>query len=44
MWCAIILWSLSLLTAALRLELRGRYISSYLAIWGPDPAHPGNRR
>jgi hypothetical protein len=44
MWLAIGLWWLLLLAAALGLEAKGRYVSSYHAIWGPDPAHPGNRR
>ncbi len=24
--------------------LRGRWVDTYKALWGPDPAHPGNRR
>jgi hypothetical protein len=44
MWLAIILWWIMLLAVALSLQSRGRYVSSYHAIWGPDPAHPGNRR
>ncbi len=37
------LWWGLLIAAAIRLELQGRHVTSYLAIWGPDPAHPGNR-
>jgi hypothetical protein len=44
MWLAIIGWWLLLAAVALRLQLRGRPIGSYHAIWGPDPIHPGNRR
>lgn len=44
MWLALISWWLMLLAAALRFQAKGRHISSYHAIWGPDPAHPGNRR
>jgi hypothetical protein len=44
MWLAIIMWWVALLAVALGLQARGRYVSSYHAIWGPDPAHPGNRR
>jgi hypothetical protein len=44
MWLAIGGWWLMLLAVALGLQARGRHVSSYHAIWGPDPAHPGNRR
>jgi hypothetical protein len=44
MWLAIILWWSALFVVALRLQSLGRHISSYHAIWGPDPAHPGNRK
>jgi hypothetical protein len=27
-----------------RWQRAGRCIDTYQAIWGPDPAHPGNRR
>ncbi len=40
---ALGLWWGLLIVAAIRLEAQGRHMSSYLAIWGPDPAHPGNR-
>ncbi len=39
----LLLWWAVLAVAAVRLELLGRRVSSYHAIWGPDPAHPGNR-
>jgi hypothetical protein len=44
MWLAVGGWWLLLLAASLRLQSLGRHVSSYHAIWGPDPAHPGNRR
>jgi hypothetical protein len=44
MWVAIICWWLLLLVVSLRLQSLGRHVSSYHAIWGPDVAHPGNRR
>jgi hypothetical protein len=44
MGLAIGIWWMVLLVAAFRLQSLGRYVSSYHAIWGPDPAHPGNRR
>jgi hypothetical protein len=44
MWLGIMLWWVALVAAALALQAKGRYVSSYHAIWGPDPAHPGNRR
>ncbi len=25
-------------------RLRGRWVDTYAALWGPDPRHPGNRR
>ncbi len=37
------LWWGLLIMAAIRLESQGRHVSSYRAIWGPDPVHPGNR-
>ena len=44
-WMALILgvWCLSLMAAFVRLQGAGRCIDTYQAIWGPDPAHPGNR-
>lgn len=45
-WMSLILaaWWLVLRLAAWRLQRAGRCIDTYQAIWGPDPAHPGNRR
>jgi hypothetical protein len=43
MWVALGLWWAALLTVAAALERRGRRVPTYQAIWGPDPAHPGNR-
>jgi hypothetical protein len=44
MWLALGAWWLALLASALHLQAKGRHVSSYHAIWGPDPIHPGNRR
>ena len=44
MWLAICLWWLLLGGAAIALHRQGRAVDTYQAIWGPDPAHPGNRR
>ncbi len=44
MWLVIGLWWVGLALAAIVLQKRGRAIDTYQAIWGPDPAHPGNRR
>lgn len=45
-WMAalLLLWWLALLMLALRWQTGGRCIDTYQAIWGPDPAHPGNQR
>ena len=37
------LWWVALGAAFLYLQSRGKCIDTYQAIWGPDPAHPGNR-
>ena len=44
-WMALALsvWWLVLLTGFVTLQRAGRCIDTYQAIWGPDPAHPGNR-
>jgi hypothetical protein len=44
MWIAIAGWWALLGAAFMRLQLLGWHVSSYHAIWGPDPAHPGNRK
>lgn len=43
MWICLAGWWALLLTAGLHLQRRGRAHDTYQAIWGPDPAHPGNR-
>lgn len=43
MWLVMILWWLALSAVSMLLELRGKAVGSYQAIWGPDPKHPGNR-
>lgn len=43
-WMPVLLcgWWALLAVLALRWQRRGRCIDTYQAIWGPDPAHPGN--
>jgi hypothetical protein len=43
MWLVIGGWWLVLAVAAVRLQQLGRCLDTYQAIWGPDPALPGNR-
>lgn len=43
MWSVQAAWSVLYLALFVRLQRRGRCIDTYQAIWGPDPAHPGNR-
>ncbi len=45
-WMALLLgaWWVTLAIAFAWLQRAGRCIDTYQAIWGPDPAHPGNRR
>jgi hypothetical protein len=40
----LLLWWAALATAFGVLQLQGRCIDTYQAIWGPDRSHPGNRR
>ena len=42
MWVVLVLWWLGLVVASVVLEQRGMAMNSYQAIWGNDPAHPGN--
>jgi hypothetical protein len=44
-WMALALgaWWLALTVLFVRWQRAGRCIDTYQAIWGPDPAHPGNR-
>lgn len=44
MWLVIGLWWLSLFVVAARLQVAGRCLDTYQAIWGPDARHPGNAR
>lgn len=43
-WMPLVLgcWYLLLFAAFWRLQRQGRCHDTYQAIWGPDPAHPGN--
>jgi cytochrome b561 len=43
MWLALVFWWIGLLAAFLAMQKRGMAIDTYQAIWGTDPAHPGNR-
>lgn len=43
LWLMICLFWIALLILSVILQLRGRTIDTYQAIWGPDEDHPGNR-
>ncbi len=43
MWALIVAWWAALALLAVVLQRRGWAADTYEAIWGPDPAHPGNR-
>jgi hypothetical protein len=43
MWLGIVGWWAALLIATIVMERRGGRVTTYEAIWGPDPRHPGNR-
>ena len=44
-WMPLVLcgWWSALAVLALHWQRKGRCVDTYQAIWGPDPAHPGNR-
>lgn len=42
MWLALIVWWAGLIVASIVMQRRGMAIDTYQAIWGVDPAHPGN--
>lgn len=42
MWVTLILWWIALAVAFAVMQKRGMAIDTYQAIWGVDPAHPGN--
>jgi Eukaryotic cytochrome b561 len=42
MWVTLALWWLLLALVGRHLESHSRGITTYQAIWGPDPKHPGN--
>ena len=44
MWLSLCLWWAALAGGALVLQRRGMAVDTYQAIWGPDPALPGNKR
>ena len=43
MWAALSVWWCALIAAFVALQRRGMAIDTYQAIWGTDPAHPGNQ-
>ncbi|GIT89710.1 hypothetical protein JANAI62_08050 [Jannaschia pagri] len=43
MWIVLPLWWVLLATLFVLFQRRGMVVSTYEAIWGPDPNHPGNR-
>ena len=43
MLLVLCLWWFVFATVFVVLQARGRCVDTYQAIWGPDPAHPGNR-
>ncbi|MFL4472125.1 cytochrome b561 domain-containing protein [Tateyamaria armeniaca] len=42
MWIVLVLWWAGLVACSVIFERRGMAVPSYQAIWGDDPAHPGN--
>lgn len=44
MLLALCAWWLLLVAVAWRWQRESRCVDTYQAIWGPDPAHPGNQR
>jgi hypothetical protein len=44
MWLAIMVWWVVLVLLFCILQRRGMAVDTYQAIWGADPAHPGNQR
>lgn len=43
MWAALGLWWPLLIAAFIIMQRRGMAVDTYQAIWGDDPAHPGNQ-
>ena len=44
MWVVLPLWWALMAALFMLFQRRGMVIDTYVAIWGPDAAHPGNRR
>jgi hypothetical protein len=44
MWFSLAIWWTGLLGLVFTLQAKGRAYDTYQAIWGDDPAHPGNAR
>lgn len=43
MWITLFFWWICLTIIAIALQRKGWAVDTYQAIWGPDPAHPGNQ-
>jgi hypothetical protein len=44
MWLVLTIWWAFIAALFVVFQKRGMVIDTYVAIWGPDPAHPGNAR
>lgn len=44
MWLSLLIWWSGLTVAGVFMQTRGMAVDTYQAIWGPDPALPGNQR
>lgn len=44
MWLLLTIWWLFLVVLFWLLQKRGMVVDTYMAIWGPDEAHPGNAK
>jgi hypothetical protein len=42
MWLTVLAWWAAVAALFIGLQSRGARVSTYEAIWGPDPTHPGN--
>ena len=43
MWLGLGLWWSALFLIFIRMQVKGRAVDTYQAIWGPSPDLPGNR-
>ncbi|KIT14839.1 cytochrome b561 domain-containing protein [Jannaschia aquimarina] len=44
MWMSLSFWWGGLAAAFVIFQRRGMVVDTYVALWGPDPSHPGNAR